>query len=334
MTRTYPRVFRSLAPPDTHQLVTARSCMTSGVASETEPVGSVVPTWASRASGWRMGSIDTDVLDYLLWARDTKGLAANTLRVREQVLRRLGSVLDKPLRDAEVGHLLRWEQTEVAGRSAETRRAYVAHVSAFYKWALRTGVVTDNPAVMLTRPKMPKPLPRPISEDDLRTAIEAASPKLAAMLVLAAYAGLRCLEIAQLTWADVTTIEGQHVVCVRHGKGDRDRMVPVGPYVIETIRRHGAKTRGPVFLGLNGRQIQPHSVSQVINDHLRRLGIPATAHKLRARYGTVVAHSSRDLTLAAELCGWASTETAKHYVLPNRKLVGDVLDSLELLARP
>jgi len=281
-----------------------------------------------------MATLDADLVNYLLWASSTKGLSPNTLRVREAVLRKLTLVVGCPLRDVHPGHLLNWERLEVAGKAAQTRRAYVGHVSAFYKHLLRTKVITDDPSVMLTRPKMPKPLPRPISEEDLRIAIDNASPKLAAMMVLAAYAGLRCMEVANLTWADVTTIEGQAVVCVRHGKGDRDRRVPVGEYVVETIRRHGSKMRGPMFLGRDGQQIQAHSVSQIINDHLRRLQIPATAHKLRARYGTVVTHSSRDLTLAAELCGWSSTETAKHYVLPNRKLVGDVLHSLEQLARP
>lgn len=281
-----------------------------------------------------MASLDSDLVDYLLWASRTKGLSSNTLRVREAVLRKLALVVDCPLRDVQIGQLLNWEQLEVSGKAPQTRRAYVGHVSAFYKHLLRNRVIKDDPSVMLTRPKMPKPLPRPISEEDLRIAIETASPKLAAMMVLAAYAGLRCMEIANLTWADITVIEGQAVVCVRHGKGDRDRMVPVGEYVVEMVRRHGSKTRGAMFLGRDGQQIQPHSVSQIINDHLRRRDIPATAHKLRARYGTVVTHSSRDLTLAAELCGWSTTETAKHYVLPNRKLVGDVLQSLEKLARP
>lgn len=281
-----------------------------------------------------MASLDSDLVDYLLWAASTKGLSANTLRVREAVLRKLTLVVGCPLRDVHPGQLLNWERLEVAGKAPQTRRAYVGHVSAFYKHLLRTRVISDDPSVMLTRPKMPKPLPRPISEEDLRIAIDTASPKVAAMIVLAAYAGLRCMEVANLTWADITTVEGQHIVSVRHGKGDRDRMVPVGDYVVDMIRRHGSKTRGAMFLGRDGQQIQPHSVSQIINDHLRRLQIPATAHKLRARYGTVVTHSSRDLALAAELCGWSTTETAKHYVLPNRKLVGDVLQSLERLARP
>lgn len=281
-----------------------------------------------------MAIFDTDLVEYLLWASRTKGLSPNTLRVREQVLRKLHVVVGVPLREVHPGHLLNWERLEVAGRAPETRRAYVSHVSSFYAYLMRQRIISDDPSVMLTRPKMPKPLPRPISEEDLAVAIKRATPKMAAMLVLASYAGLRCLEIAQLTWQDVMLRDGQHVIAVRHGKGDRDRMVPVGPYVIEVIRNYGTKTRGPMFLGREGQQILPRSVSQMINEHLRRLDIPVTAHKLRARYGTVVAQSSNDLTLAAELCGWASTETAKYYVLPNRKLVGDVLTSLEALARP
>jgi len=239
-----------------------------------------------------------------------------------------------PLRDVQIGHLLNWEAVVVAGHAPETRRAYVSHVSAFYTHLLNRKIISEDPSVLLTRPKMPKPLPRPIGEADLRMAIDEASPKLAAMMVLAAYAGLRCHEIANMTWPDLCEIDGQTVVMVRHGKGDKDRIVPVPTYVVQMVRRHGSKPRGPMFLGRDGKQILAHSVSQIINQHLRKLGIPATAHKLRARFGTVVAHSTRDLALAAELCGWASTETAKHYVPPNRKLMSDVLGELERLASP
>jgi integrase len=277
---------------------------------------------------------DPDFIAYLAWGRDYKGFSENTLRVRGPVLSWVRAVAGVPLREVTEDHLLAWERQHVAGRAAQTRRAYIAHVSSFYMWLLRTKVITEDPTVVLTRPRMPKPLPAPISEADLRLALHKAEPKLAAMLILGAYAGLRCLEIAQLQWQDITVQDGQTVLHVRHGKGDKDRVVPIGQVVTETLRKHGGgKSRGVVFYGRDAQQILGHSVSQVINDHFRRLGIPATAHKLRARYATVSAPLvDNDLPLLAQLCGWNSIETAKHYVLPDKKRANRLVGALDELA--
>lgn len=282
------------------------------------------------ASGYSFGH-DQDITDHLAWCEDLAGHTEATIRARRWVLNRLRATVDRPLREVQVGHLMFWEQTVVAGRAAESRRAYVGHVRSFYRWALKRGIVTDDPSVMLTSAKVSKPLPSPVSEDDLARALAAASPKLAAMMTLMAYAGLRCMEVAQLSWSDLTSSGGQTWLTVRRGKGGKDRAVPLGEVVLRALRRHGTKTRGPIFLGRDGRQMAPTSVSQIVNDHLRRCGVPSTAHKLRARYATQAAQVL-DTPLVAELCGWDSLETARHYVKPDRERSAKLVQVLDALA--
>jgi len=274
---------------------------------------------------------DADVSDHLAWCRDLRGYTPVTIRHRTWVLNRLRVTIDRPLREAQVGHIQFWEQTVVAGLAAQSRRAYIGHVAAFYRWAIARGIVADDPTVMLTRPKIAKPLPRPIAEDDLALALSKASPKLAAMMTLMADAGLRCMEVANLSWSDITVADGVTWLAVRGGKGGKDRVVPIGETVRRALRRHGTKTRGPVFLGRDGRQIAAQSVSQIVNEHLRRHGISSTAHKLRARYATQAA-VVLDTPLVAELCGWESLETARHYVRPDRERSAQLLRALDALA--
>lgn len=277
---------------------------------------------------------DPDMEAHLAWGRDMRGLAASTLEARTWVLNRVLLTSGVPLRQVTEAHLLNWERLDVAGRSAQTRRAYICHVSSFYRWLVQTKVIKDSPVGVLTRPKMPQPLPRPVTEEQLRTALAAASPKMAAMITLAAYAGLRCMEIAQLEWQDIsTTVDGRSVLHVRNGKGGKDRAVPVGKVVLEALRAHGARARGSVFLGRDGQQLRPNSVSTIVNDHLRRHGIPASAHKLRHRFATVSAPLvDNDLSLLAQLCGWNSLETAKHYVLPDPSRANKLVEALDSLA--
>jgi integrase len=279
-----------------------------------------------------MGDTDTDVTDHMSWCRDLRGLTPATLRARAWVLNRLSICLERPLREAQTGHILFWEQTVVAGLAPQSRRAYIGHVRAFYKWMMTSERILSDPSVMLTRPKIPKPLPRPISEVDLAKAMRAATPKQAAMIALMADSGLRCMEVAALLWSDVEISDGQTWIAVRNGKGGKDRIVPIGMAVQRALRRHGTKTRGPVFLGRDGRQLKPNSVSQIINGHLRRQGISSTAHKLRARYATQAAQVL-DTPLVALLCGWESLETARHYVKPDRERSAKLVAALDALSR-
>jgi integrase len=279
-----------------------------------------------------MGDRDDDITDHLAWCRDLAGYTEATIRARRATLNRLRVAIDRPLRDAQVGHLMHWEQTVVAGLAAQSRRAYIGHVKAFYRWAIPRGLLSDDPTVMLTRPKVPKPLPKPIGEEELTRALTAASPKLAAMMTLMAYAGLRCMEVAALTWSDIVTADGHTWLTVRSGKGGKDRHVPIGEVVLRALRRHGTRARGPVFLGRDGRRLRANSVSTIVNDHLRRHGIPSSAHKLRARYATQ-ASEVLDTPLVAELCGWESLETARHYVKPDRERSAQLVAALDALAR-
>lgn len=285
-----------------------------------------------RVYSWRMGDHDPDITDHIQWASELRGLTADTLRNRRWVLNRLSICVDRPLRTCEIGHLLFWEQTVVAGLAAQSRRCYIQHVASFFAWMNKTGRMSHDPTEMLTRPKMPKPLPRPISEADLHRAMQAASPKLAAMMALMAYCGLRAMEVARLLWSDIEVSDGQTWIRVR-GKGNKDRIVPAGLVVQRALRRHGTRTRGAVFLGRDGRQMRSNSVSQVVNTHLHRLDITSTAHKLRARYASQAA-IVLDTPLVAQLCGWESLETARHYVKPDRERSAKLVAALDALAVP
>jgi site-specific recombinase XerD len=302
---------------------TAADALTGSVADTTLTVSSryrFIAQFLSRSStgavpyspmntGW-----DADLLEWAHWMRDIRGLSNNTIRVRLDLLQRVHVFAGRPLREVECGHLLRFERMAIAGRSPETRRSYCCHIRAFYRWARTKGYVTEDPSAMLTLPMVPRHLPRPIEETDLATALRAARPKMAAMLVLASHAGLRAVEIAGLEWSDLhREPSGATYLHIRKGKGGKERTVEVGQTVVEALQAHGIKRRGPVFLGADAAPMEARSVSRSANRFLHMHGVDATLHQLRHRYGTVAYQLSQDLRMVQQQMGHASPQTTAGY---------------------
>lgn len=260
------------------------------------------------------GVHDADLLDFAFWAEHVRGHARNTVRTRLDFLHRLSEFVGIPLRDVEPHHLLKFERVAIAGKAPESRRSYTCHIRSFYRWAKATGIVQYDPSEVLTIPQVPQHLPRPIGEDYLAVALAAARPKMRAMLTLAAYAGLRCCEIAALQFQDICREEDGTTYVRVQGKGAKERRVEIGQTVIEALQAHGMKRRGPVFIGQDGRQMGAKSVSASGNRFLELNGIPATMHQLRHRYGSISYQLSHDLRLIQDMLGHASPQTTAGYV--------------------
>lgn len=275
---------------------------------------------------------DADLLDYITWGATIRGLSQNTLRVRLDFMHRLYLFAGVVLRAVEPHHLLRFERLAIAGKSPETRRAYVCHVRAFYRWTTERGITSVNPAEVLTLPSVPRHLPRPIDEDDLSLALASARPKMRAMLTLAAFAGLRCVEIAGLDWSDLRREpDGTSFLHIRQGKGQKERVVEVGETVVKALQAYGVRRRGAMFLGQDGAQIDARSVSSAGNRFLKRNGVEATMHQLRHRYGTIAYQISRDLRMVQEMLGHASPQTTAGYTRPSSDSAARMVRAMDAL---
>lgn len=296
---------------------------------------------------WRFGSVqyhvqgmsdplDPDLIAYLHWAKDLRGLADNTLRTRLELLQRLARWLPVSLREATPQHILDFERVAIAGRAAQTRRAYACHIRALYRWMLASEIIDTDPTRGLTLPMIGKHLPRPIDDEDLAVAVATArTPKLRAMIVLGGWAGLRCCETAALEWGDLRReTHGDRGYLHIRGKGDKDRTVEIGRTVIGALQGYGIQRRGPMFLGYDGAQITANAVSRTINRHLRQLGFDATAHQLRHRYGTTAYQLSKDSRMVQEQMGHASADTTAIYTRPSAEAAARMVAAMDAMNAP
>jgi integrase/recombinase XerC len=281
------------------------------------------------AGGTFVPAADPDITAFEHWQRELRGLRPNTIRIRNDCLGRLSAFVNKPLRDVTEADLLRWEQSAVAGRAPETRRAYVSHVKAFYRWAKLSGIITADPSTRLTNPRLNRPLPRPVPDDDLRRAVELARPKMRLMILLGAFCGLRCQEIAGLHWTDLRTEDGQTTLLVREGKGGKERVVPVPGVVLEAMVAYGRRRSGPMFYGLDAAQMEAKSVSRALNRFFERKGLNFTAHQLRHRYGTTAYMLTKDIRLVQELLGHSSPNTTARYAAYDKSQTIDMVRAMD-----
>lgn len=250
-----------------------------------------------------MGALNEEVLAFRRY-QQTRALSPRTIRRRSVSTNQFAAWI-QPLPLLEVTGELVEEWLSIYAAPA-TRRAYRSDLMAFYTWAAKRGLC-ENPVLRTDSVKVPKPLPRPVPASYLTAILRAATPDVRLMIALAAYAGLRRSEIAALDAGDIDLISEAPTIAVRCGKGNKDRIVPVHPDLAALLR--SAPKHGPVVGVAEG------TVGVKIADHLRSLGIEATAHKLRHTFGTELARATEgNIILIASLMGHEDISTSMRYV--------------------
>lgn len=256
----------------------------------------VPAAWEAAIEGW------------VEYAR-SGGAPESTITTRRQHLQRAGRVMGgDPWRVS--GEQLRGYFAAQAW-ATETRRAHRSTHRVFYRWAVEAGYVVESPALALPAVKPAPPRPRPVPDDVYRVALAAGSTRERLMLRLSAEAGLRRGEVAQVHTRDlVEDLDGWSLVV--HGKGGRERVVPLPAALAVELRRLPA---GWVFPGDCGGHLSPRWVGTVV---ARLLPEGWTMHTLRHRFATRAHGVDGDLCVVQELLGHANINTTRAYVAVDR----------------
>lgn len=259
---------------------------------------------------------------YLRSANQSK----NTIRLRSYWLGRLARDLavDDPFR-VTMDELTEWLANDEW--SGETRKAARASVVGFYRWAVDSDRITEraNPARKLPAVAVEQALPRPTPDKVLQVALWFANDRDKLMLMLAGYGGLRRAEISRVHPSDFDWDTGELLV---HGKGRRQRRVPVHPDLGAAVRselelrrvgKHGSGYRytsqltpdAYLFPGTKAAHVTPDTVGRILE---QLLAGPWTGHTLRHRFATAAYGAERDIRAVQELLGHSKPETTARYV--------------------
>ena len=210
--------------------------------------------------------------------------------------------------------------------STATRARGLSALRSFFGWLDRRGVLHVSALAAIRPPKVPRPLPRPLSKDQALATVEAAPEACRAdwiglrdraLFALLYGAGLRLGEALALSRQDVPSGNRLRV----EGKGRKQREVPVLPAVAEAVAvylatcPYAVPPDGPLFLGARGKRLNPAVAERQMRALRPLLGLPdsATPHALRHSFATHLLAAGGDLRAIQELLGHSSLSTTQRY---------------------
>lgn len=275
-----------------------------------------------------LGETDAKVLALYDRALGRQEMSDGTRYKRRNTLRRFqGLLAGRPLLEATTKDVEAYlDATKRAGCEARTRASYLADLRSFYGWAVDAGLIEASPALSVRRPRSPRTLPRPTPTAQLQLALSEAGPMVRCWLTLAAYGGLRCMEIAGLDRQDVLVEQGLIRI---YGKGSKERLVPLHPATLAALRALPMPASGPLFRRARCLDRYPAwQLSQELNAYLHGLGIAHTAHSLRHWFGSELYRQTRDLRLVQDLLGHESPTTTAIYTAWDREGANDAVLAL------
>jgi integrase/recombinase XerC len=214
----------------------------------------------------------------------------------------------------------------------------LAAVRSFYRWLAQEGVVEQNPAALVSTPKLPKKLPRVPTMEEMNSVLDGNMPEIAAfperdrlMLELLYGCGIRNSELVGI---DLDHIHLRNEIILIRGKGSKERFVPFGDAVkaalavYSPVRQHilaeHRKTTAALLINTRGGRLTSRSVARIIKRIAvaRGLSPDVHPHTLRHAFGTHMLEEGADLRAIQELLGHERLSTTQRYTqLSSRHLL-------------
>ncbi|CAA0078668.1 Tyrosine recombinase XerC [BD1-7 clade bacterium] len=265
---------------------------------------------------------------YIDYIRDVRRLSPHTVSNYQRDLSAFAVHCDgeKLLVFAVAQHDVRFyaNQLRRAGQSSKTLQRKLSSIRQFYQYFIKIRQCHDNPALGVTPPKQGRKLPKVMDVDQLSQllTLDADEPlqiRDKAMVELFYGCGLRLAELASLDLTDIDRSAKQLVVT---GKGNKQRLLPVGKMALEAIGQW-LKVRSTLtsadepalFLSRSGRRLSHRSIQQRLKNLAQQQASQQHLHPhlLRHSFASHLLESSGDLRAVQELLGHSDISTTQIY---------------------
>ena len=218
----------------------------------------------------------------------------------------------------------------------------LAAVRSLYHWLAQDGVVEQNPAALVSTPKLPKKLPRVPTIEEMNTLLDSELPQEASfperdrlMFELLYGCGIRNSELVGIDLDDIRL--SAEAILIR-GKGKKERYVPFGDSVKSALSAYSParqrllgerkRSTGALLINQRGGRLTTRSVGRIIKKIAVAKGLPPDVHPhtLRHAFGTHMLEEGADLRSIQEMLGHERLSTTQRYTQLSMKHVLQVYD--------
>ncbi|MFO7894063.1 MAG: tyrosine recombinase XerC [Longimicrobiales bacterium] len=290
--------------------------------------------------------------EYLRYIEEGRQLSPNTVAAYRRDLTQFRDWVGTQYGDWEWADVDRLDLRSYLGhlnRRGLARRTISRKLSAirtFYRWLHREELVEANPARTVRSPKLERKLPAWLTRSDVDRMFVLAENRASeggfrgardlAILETFYATGMRVSELQGLDWADIDLVGDQ--VKVR-GKGQKERIVPLGNAAVRALRRYeprrrkaiagsGGPDREAVFISENGKRLSTRRVQGIVQEFLDAVADEGelSVHSLRHSFATHLLDAGADLMAVKELLGHASLSTTRIYTHTSKERLKRVYD--------
>jgi integrase/recombinase XerD len=264
-----------------------------------------------------------------LWLE--RGLSENTLTAYRSDLLGLSQWLQRQeadlLRAGRVDLLGYLQQRVEQGAKPRSSARLLSSIRRFYRFLVRERQLSEDPSARIDAPKLGRSLPKSLTEDEVEALLAAPDPgsllgmRDRAMLEVLYASGLRVSELVGLTLSQLNLQQGLVKVI---GKGNKERLVPLGEEALGWVERYLREARGlllgasqsdVLFPSRRGSAMTRQAFWQLIKRYALQAGIskPLSPHTLRHAFATHLLNHGADLRVVQLLLGHSSLSTTQIY---------------------
>ncbi|MGD2038213.1 MAG: tyrosine recombinase XerC [Desulfobacterales bacterium] len=201
-------------------------------------------------------------------------------------------------------------------------------IRSFFKYLLKNGIISENPAELVLTPKQDKTIPVYLSVDEMFRLLDSIQTdtllglRNRAIFETLYSSGIRVSELSAMNFSDVDFSAAAIQVS---GKGNKQRIVPVGHKALAAIKAYRNRLQqqkglpsideGPLFLNRFHKRLSPRSIARILRKLVETVGLltPVSPHALRHTFATHMLDAGADLRAVQEMLGHKSLSTTQKY---------------------
>ena len=282
-------------------------------------------------------AVQTYIDDFLQHLKLERGLSENTLAAYRADL----SVMFKAMKVADVANLnastitTHFSSLAQKGRKPTTLARKISSLKHFLTYLQENGAIKENPALAYSAPRISRYHPDYLTPEQVTSIIEAADdsdqqPERDRAIIEVLYGcGLRLSELINLKSGEIEFEAGFVRVT---GKGNKQRLVPIGRFAREAVETYlekrsaiekSRRTDPNLFLNRFGKRFSRTGVWQIVKKYVKKAGITrrVTPHTLRHSFATHLLEGGADLRVVQEMLGHADISTTEIYTQIDRNYI-------------